>query len=403
MNKSVAIIGGGPAGLMAAETAIQAGFAVTVYEQMPSLSRKFLMAGRGGLNLTHTMPKDKFLSQYGEAEDWLEPMINAFRPQALHDWSGELGEPAFVGSSGRVFPKSFKTSPLLRAWLRRLDDAGVEFRVRHTWRGWNEEGALLFDHEGMEVAVNADSTVLALGGGSWAKLGSNGHWTEILEGKDIAIEPLLPSNMGFKAQWSEILKERFSGQAVKNVSLSFEGVEARGDLMITQQGIEGGAAYALSSKIRDRLLTDGYAVATVDLRPDLSAENLFAKLEKTKKSLSLTSKLKRLGLSPSAVALLREQPLSGKKPAQIVELIKLLPFEIIGFQPIDRAISSAGGVALSEVNDDLMLNKMPGVFVAGEMLDWEAPTGGFLLQACFATGKQAGAGVAQWLESVEEL
>jgi uncharacterized flavoprotein (TIGR03862 family) len=397
MSKTLVIIGGGPAGLMAAEVAIDAGLSVSVYEQMPSLGRKFLMAGRGGLNLSHSMASEPFMAQYGESGNWLRPMIEAFNPHALKTWSEGLGQPVFIGSSGRIFPESFKTSPLLRAWLRWLDEKGVSFHLKHRWLGWNEQGQLKFDHEGRDVVVQTDATVLALGGGSWAKLGSNGLWQEILQTNGVMVDPLEPSNMGFHVFWSEVLKERFAGQPIKNVDLKFEDQHSRGDLMITAEGIEGGAVYALSGTIRDSLVENKPVELLVDLRPDLDAESLQAKFEKLKKSLSLSNKLRRIGLSPPAIALLREQALASLSVGQLMALIKAVPLKITASQPIDRAISSAGGVRLDEVDENLMLKTVPSVFVAGEMLDWEAPTGGFLLQACFATGRKAGEGVVIFL------
>jgi uncharacterized flavoprotein (TIGR03862 family) len=392
--KSIAIIGGGPAGLMAAEMASLKGHKVTIYERMPSVARKFLMAGRGGLNLTHSMPMDKFIKNYGSASNWLAPLIDDFGPAALWNWCQELEQETFVGSSGRIFPKAMKASPLLRAWIGRLDAQGVEFKLRHQWQGWTEDGQLSFLHAGQEVTVEADATVLAMGGGSWAKLGSDGNWVDRLRETGVSVAPLVPSNVGLKVEWSELFKEKWQGHPIKNTRLSLGEHSARGEVMVTAEGIEGGATYALSPFVREELEKKGTAVVTLDLRADHAVGKIMERLNATKKSLSLTNKLKKaVGLPAIAASLLREIDIAGKSHEELAVLLKAFPITITGSEPIDRAISSAGGVKLHQLDETLMFKKMPGVYAVGEMLDWEAPTGGFLLQACFATGHRVGCAI----------
>ena len=381
MKPTAAVIGGGPAGLMAAEVLAAGGCAVTVYERMPTVGRKLLMAGRGGLNLTHSEPRDAFLSRYGAARDWLMPMLDAFPPSALRAWCASLGEETFVGSSGRVFPKSFKASPLLRAWLRRLDALGVRIETRRRWLGWDAQGALSFDSH---APVRADATVLALGGASWPRLGSDGAWVDILGRRGVAISSLRPANCGFEVDWSDHIRDRFAGQPLKRIALSFAGQRVRGEAMVTAHGLENGAVYALSAPLREAIARDGRAVVEVDLLPDLDESDVRRRLAEPRGARSLSTILRRIGLSPAGVALLRETKL-GVTPADIAARIKAVPVIVLMARPIERAISTAGGIAPNEVNDSLMLRRMPGVFVAGEMLDWEAPTGGYLLQASFAT------------------
>lgn len=397
----VVVIGGGPAGLMAAEALSAAGASVTVHDRMPSFGRKFLMAGRGGLNLTHSEPQDRFIRRYGPASERLRGVIDAFPPKALVRWAEDLGQPTFVGSSGRVFPKAMKASPLLREWLKRLEAQGVAFRLRSTWAGWTEAGALAFTGPAGEETVQADAVILALGGGSWAKLGSDGRWTTTLQAAGARIAPFRPSNVGFIVSWSDVFKERFAGTPLKAVGLSFGVRQVKGEIMLSAYGLEGGGIYALSSPLRDVVEGQGRAVVEIDLRPDLSAAQLENKLARGRKGESVANLLRKtLNLSPAAIGLLREAcglnlPSS---PAALSALIKAAPVTLTGCAPMDRAISTAGGVSFDSVDDELMLKARPGVFLAGEMLDWEAPTGGYLLQACFATGRAAALGALAYLK-----
>ncbi|WP_441244860.1 TIGR03862 family flavoprotein [Tardiphaga sp. 768_D3_N2_1] len=389
---------------MAAEVLSRGGAAVTVYDAMPSAGRKFLMAGRGGLNLTHSEPLPEFLRRYGTAEAWLAPVVSAFTPQALRDWSEALGQPTFVGSSGRVFPQAFKASPLLRAWLRRLDESGVQFAFRHRWTGWDGEGRLNFQTPDGSRAVVCKSVVLALGGASWPRLGSDGAWVDMLAAKGVGIAPLRPANSGFTIAWSEIFKDRFEGQPLKGVALSFAAHSARGEAMVTRTGIEGGGIYALSSVLREAVIADGKATLHVALRPDLNPGDLTTKLAASRGKQSFSNFLRKaIHLSPVAIGLLQEVAiaegiqLASLSPEKLAALINAVPIDLTGVAPIARAISTAGGISFDEVDDAFMLKRMPGTFVAGEMLDWEAPTGGYLLQASFATGAVAGEGVLRFL------
>jgi uncharacterized flavoprotein (TIGR03862 family) len=398
--KVVAIVGGGPAGLMAAEVLAAAGAKVTVYDRMPSVGRRFLMAGRGGLNLTHSEPIEAFLTRYGETAPRLAPLIEAFPPSALVAWAEGLGQPTFVGSSGRVFPKALKASPLLRAWLARLRDLGVEFRTRHDWQGWNAAGALTFKTPDGETGASPDATILALGGASWPKLGSTGAWAAILAEAGVAVSPLKPANAGFDVAWSEIVRDRFGGHPLKGVALTFGRVRVRGEAMVTRHGLEGGAVYALSAALRDAIAAQGSAKLWIDLRPDARAEELAAKLALQPAHQSLANRLRKgLHMTPLETNILREA--HGKDlpsdPAALAQAIKGAPLTLTGTRPIERAISTAGGVAFNAVDEHLMLTTRPGVFVAGEMLDWEAPTGGYLLQASFASGVAAARGALRRL------
>jgi uncharacterized flavoprotein (TIGR03862 family) len=389
----VAIIGGGPAGLMAAEVIAAAGVAVTLFERMPSVGRKLLMAGRGGLNLTHSEPLDRFRARYGDASAWMGPLLDAFPPQALIGWCEGLGQPTFVGSSGRVFPKAMKASPLLRAWIRRLEGLGVRFVMQARWTGWNETGALTFA-DGSTYA--ADAVLLALGGASWPRLGADGGWTALLP--DIQIAPLRPANCGFAVEWSAIFRDRFAGTPLKRIALSLGDRTVEGEAMITAKGVEGGAVYALSAPARETIARDGSASLRIDLRPDMTLATLAERLDEgSRGSASLSSFLrKRAGLAPVAVGLIQEARHAGQtKP--LPALVKSLPLRLTAPFGLARAISTAGGIARSELDERLMLKKRPGVFAAGEMLDWEAPTGGYLLQGCMATGVAAGRGVLAWL------
>jgi uncharacterized flavoprotein (TIGR03862 family) len=396
----VAVIGGGPAGLRTAETLAKAGIKVTIYDRMPSMARKFLMAGRGGLNLTHSESLPDFVARYGKAADWMAPLITQFSPGDLRAWCEGLGQETFVGSSGRVFPKSLKASPLLRAWLRRLDRLGVTFAPRHEWRGWDAAGNLSFSHDGNLVSVHADAVLLALGGASWPRLGSDGGWADILRGEKIVIEPLRPANCGFVVPWSETFAAKFAGTPVKPVTLSFDGRNLQGEIMITQRGLEGGAIYALSTALRDAIDTKGKAILNIDLRPGLNIGDLATKLDAPRGSQSLSNWLRKIsGLHPAAIGLLRES--AGKDlpqtPDRLAALIKNAPIRLTATAEITRAISSAGGIARDELDDNFMLKKKPGVFIAGEMLDWEAPTGGYLLQGCFSTAVAAAKGITTYL------
>jgi uncharacterized flavoprotein (TIGR03862 family) len=389
---------------MAAEAVSEAGLRVTVYDVMPSAGRKFLMAGRGGLNLTHSEPLDAFLERYREARPRLEAAIRALPPDGLRQWAEALGQPTFIGSSGRVFPQAFKASPLLRAWLRRLDASGVQFKLRHRWRGWDEEGRLVFDTPEGPHVVEARATVLALGGASWSRLGSDGGWVELLATKGVTVSPLRPANCGFVVEWSNIFRDRFEGQPLKGVALTFAPHLVRGEAIITRSGLEGGAIYALSAELRETIAERGEATLHIALRPDLKKAELVARLSAQRGKQSFANFLRKAAqLAPPAIGLLQEAAANMKlmlpslSPDALAALINAVPVRLTGAAPITRAISSAGGIAFDELDDDFMLRRLPGVFAAGEMLDWEAPTGGYLLQACFATGMAAGRGVLKWL------
>jgi uncharacterized flavoprotein (TIGR03862 family) len=384
----IAVVGGGPAGLMAAEVLAAAGQAVTVFDRMPSLGRKLLIAGRGGLNLTHTEPLDRFLSRYGRARSAIEPAVAAFPPDALRAWCEGLGQPTVVGSSGRVFPQAWKASPLLRAWLQRLGGLGVQVRTGHRWTGWDGDRLRFETAEGV-VAVDADAVVLALGGASWPRLGSDGAWVPVLEGAGVPVAPLRAANAGFLCSWSEPFR-RFAGEPLKRIAATFGGRTVRGEATITEYGIEGGAIYALSGPLREAIEAHGEATLVLDLRPDLDAAAIAPRLGGG--GVSMANALRRAGLSQAAASLVREIP--GTRP--LAERIKAVPLRLTGVRPIGRAISTAGGVRFAGLNG-AMLRARPGVFVAGEMLDWEAPTGGYLLQACFATGRAAGLQALEWL------
>lgn len=400
----VAIIGAGPAGLMAAEVLAQGGARVTVFDAMPSVGRKFLMAGRGGLNLTHSEPLPSFLTRYREAVPQLAAAIEAFPPDKLREWCEALGQPTFVGSSGRVFPKALKSSPLLRAWLRRLDASGVLFLLRHRWIGWDENGRLLFQTPEGQRAVEARATVLALGGASWPRLGSDGGWVTTLGAKGVKISPLRPANCGFTVAWSDIFRDRFEGEPLKGVALSFGAHSVRGEAMITRNGIEGGAIYALSADLREAILSSGQAALRIALRPDLKINDLIARLSAPRGKQTFSNWLRKAAqLSPVAIGLLQETAkaagisLSSLSPEDLAKLINAVRVQLTGIAGIARAISTAGGIAFEELDADFMIRRVRGVFAAGEMLDWEAPTGGYLLQACFATGAAAGRGALKWL------
>jgi uncharacterized flavoprotein (TIGR03862 family) len=386
---------------MAAEVLARGGAHVTVYDRMPSVGRKFLLAGRGGLNLTHSEELDDLLARYGDAAARLRPAIEAFSPAALRAWCEGLGQKTFVGSSGRVFPQTMKSSPLLRAWLRRLGGEGVAFELRHHWRGWDDDGRFLFTTPKGDVAAVADAVVLALGGASWPRLGSDGGWVEALAKGGIGIAPLRPANCGFVVHWSDVFRSRFEGQPLKRIELSFGGRTVRGEALITQTGLEGGGIYALAGALRDAIAASGEATLAIDLRPDLTQAELERRLGAPRGKQSFSTFLRKAAkLSPAAIGLLREAdsaPAPSSNASALAARIKAVRIGLRGVAPIARAISSAGGVAFDEIDAHFMLRRHPGAFVAGEMLDWEAPTGGYLLQATFATGAAAGSGVLTWL------
>jgi uncharacterized flavoprotein (TIGR03862 family) len=400
----VAVVGAGPAGLMAAETLAAAGAAVTVFDRMARPGRKFLLAGRGGLNLTHSEPFERFVARYGAAADFLRPALAAFPPAALRAWAEGLGQETFVGTSGRVFPKAMKASPLLRAWLRRLDAAGVSFVPGRRWTGWDASGALAFvdaagPGAGTRHELAAEAAILALGGASWPHLGADGAWTAILERAGVEITPLAPANCGFTVAWSEVFRRRFAGAPLKNVAIAFAGRRARGEAVVTDKGIEGGAVYALAGALRDSIAAGGPATVAIDLRPDMAAEALARRLASVRGKPSLADRLRKAGFAPVAAGLLRE-PDGRAPPAEPLALaarLKSVPVRLEAPFGLARAISSAGGIALSALDQRYMLRARPGVFAAGEMLDWEAPTGGYLLQACLATGIAAARGAIAWL------
>lgn len=408
-QKTVAIIGGGPAGLMAAEVIASAGHAVSVYDAMPSVGRKFLLAGVGGMNITHAEPKADFLSRY-TANNQFTNSLNAFDADTLRNWVHGLGIETFVGTSGRVFPKEMKAAPLLRAWLHRLRELGIKIYPRHRWLGWGENKSLLFSaHEEGAIttkSITADAVLLALGGASWQRLGSDGAWVPLLRELDVQVSELVPSNCGFDAQWSELLREQFSGEPLHGVGLSCIDAQGRtrsilSEAIISAYGIEGTGIYALSKELREQIEQQGSAILNIDLLPDLSLEKIIQRLNKPREKNSMSNFLrKQLNLSPVKVALLRE--LTAKKTYEKTELlaraIKKLSLTLTATRPIDEAISSAGGVIAKELDSVFMLKKLPGIFCAGEMLDWDAPTGGYLLTGCFASGRTAGQGVVNYLK-----
>jgi uncharacterized flavoprotein (TIGR03862 family) len=398
----VAVIGAGPAGLMAAETLAAGGAWVEVFEAMRSVGRKFLLAGRGGLNLTHSEAEAPFRARYGAAEPALTKALQAFGADALRAWAAELGIHTFVGTSGRVFPHDLKAAPLLRAWLQRLRAAGVVFHTRHRWTGWDDAGQLLFDTPAGEQRVRPDATVLALGGASWRRLGSDGAWLPWLQARGVLVNPFKPSNCGFDVAvpWSAFLRERFAGQPVKPVVARFGGQRQQGEFVLTDSGVEGSLVYAFSAPLREAIARDGQAVWMLDLLPSHSAEQVGVEVARPRGGRSLATHLKsRLGIQGLKLALLHE--LLGAdamhEPAHLAAGLKALPLTLGATRPLDEAISTAGGVAFEALEASGMLRALPGVFCAGEMLDWEAPTGGYLLTACFATGKAAADGTLSWL------
>ena len=406
---AAAVIGGGPAGLMAAEVLAEAGCTVELFDAMPSVGRKFLLAGKGGLNLTHGEPLPAFTQRYGARAPQVARWLEALSPSALRDWAAALGIPTFVGSSGRVFPQDLKAAPLLRAWLHRLRERGVVFHMRHRWLGWNEAGALRLVSPLGERAIAARATVLALGGASWQRLGSDGAWVPWLRDEGVDVAPLRPANCGFEIQrpdgtpgWSAHLRQHFGGAPIKPVALRCEGFERQGEFVLSDYGVEGSLVYAASALLRDAIARDGRATLTLDLLPAFGAERVAREVAHPRGSRSLSSHLKsRLGLAGAKMALLHEllAPAALADPARLAAAIKALPLTLTAARPIIEAISSAGGVRLEALDPQLMLRERPGVFCAGEMLDWEAPTGGYLLQACLASGRVAGRGAMQWLDA----
>jgi uncharacterized flavoprotein (TIGR03862 family) len=417
----VVIIGGGPAGLMAAQVLSEAGRKVHVFDAMPSVGRKFLLAGKGGLNLTHSESADAFSGRFGARRNAIDAVLKDFDAQALQQWALDLGVPTFVGTSGRVFPTDMKAAPLLRAWLQRLrhpadplTGAAVEFHMRHRWTGWDADQFLTFETPQAEVKIKASAVILALGGGSWSRLGSNGAWVQLLAAKGVAVAPLLPSNCGFDVSggWSPFFKERFAGQPFKSVAISIAAdggnlkFQRKGEFVATETGVEGSLIYAASSVLRDAILHTGEASFYLDLLPDMPLEKVAKEISHPRGSRSLSNHLKsRLHLDGIKTAILHERlPKSvfedaHANPQILANAIKALPIHLQAFRPIDEAISSAGGVLFEVLNADLMLEQMHGVFCAGEMLDWEAPTGGYLLNASMATGRRAAAGVLQYQRS----
>lgn len=399
----VAVIGGGPAGLMAAEALAGAGMAVQVFDAMPSVGRKFLLAGVGGMNITHSEPYPAFVSRYAERRNEIDALLRDLDADALRQWIHGLGIETFVGTSGRVFPRDMKAAPLLRAWLKRLRDSGVVIHTRHRWLGWNDDGTLRIAYPQGELRLHADAVVLALGGGSWARLGSDGSWQPLLAERGVDISPLRPSNCGFEVEgWSALLKEKFAGAPLKNIALSVPGSTPRkGEFILTVQGVEGSLVYAWSAAVREAIHRDGRATLLLDLLPDRPVDKVAQALAKPRGSRSMAKHLQgQLGIDGVKAALLREltDQATFANPTSLAKAIKALPIELVRTRPLDEAISSAGGVRFEGVDEGLMLKQVPGVFCAGEMLDWEAPTGGYLLTACFASGLRAGKAAVAWLE-----
>lgn len=397
-NSNFAIIGGGPAGLAAAELLAQHGHDVTIYEAMPTPARKFLMAGKSGLNITHNEEFDQFKSRYGRATAALAPALDDLMPMDIRRWANEMGAETFVGSSGRVFPKAMKASPLLRNWLGRLNDLNVTLKTRHRWAGFDGEKLVFNTPEGM-VKAQHDGTILALGGTSWPRLGGNGDWIEYLNQLDIDIAPVQPANCGFVVEWSDHFKEKFAGAPIKSVGATSDFGTQLGEFVISKNGVEGSLIYHHSAALRDAITEKGRNELVLDLVPGQNVEKLITRLEKQKPKQSLSNLLRKgAKLTGAKAALVREvQPDASKRtPAELAQLIKALPLPIVSPQPITHAISSAGGVKWDEMDSNYMLKKRPGLFVAGEMIDWEAPTGGYLITACLATGRAAASGLMQW-------
>jgi uncharacterized flavoprotein (TIGR03862 family) len=399
----IAIIGAGPAGLIAAEQLATAGCRVHVYDRMPTPGRKLLIAGHGGLNLTHSEPLEIFLTRYGPAQHWLEPSIRAFPPQALRAWCEGLGEETFIGSSGRVFPRRMKAAPLLRAWMQRLQTLGVTYHPRHRWVGWNHQTLTFATDAGETIHASPAATLLALGGASWPRLGSDAAWVPLLAQAGVEMQPFQPANGGFCVPWSGYFRDRFAGKPLKPVAVSHGDATRQGEAMITSQGLEGGVIYALSASIRSAIMAQGRAVIQLDLRPGMAMDALAQKLRTPRGGKSLSRHLRGAGFSPLTVALLREaipaEQLATASAEALAGWLKSLPLTLTATAGIARAISSAGGITHTAVDEHFMLRDLPGVFVAGEMLDWEAPTGGYLLQACFSTGIAAAKGMRHYTKT----
>jgi uncharacterized flavoprotein (TIGR03862 family) len=399
-KRQIAIVGGGPAGLMAAETLAQTGHAVTICDAMPTVARKFLLAGKSGLNITHAEDYARFVTRFGSANDWLRGALDLMTPDDIRAWAAELGTETFVGTSGRVFPKAMKASPLLRAWLKRLEAQGVRIQTRHRWTGFNGK-ALTFDTPDGPVLIEPDATLFALGGASWPRLGSDAAWVALLRAKGVAIRDLLPANCGFDCDFSEVFNSRFSGAPVKSVKATSAAGTTQGEFVISRGGIEGSLIYAHAAALRDALIETGHAALLLDLAPGRDEARLARDLARQDAKASFSTRMKKAtGLDGVKLALLREiEPDASRLPAEaLTRLIKTLPLPVTRTRPIAEAISSAGGVTFDAVDPHFMLKALPGIFVAGEMLDWEAPTGGYLLTACFSTGKAAAKGMATWLE-----
>ena len=403
LQKKVIIVGGGPAGLMSAQIIASAGHQVKIYDAMPNFGRKFLLAGRGGLNLTHSQSFEKFVKNYFENQDWLEPCIKEFDANDLQKWCHELGQETFVGSSGRVFPKSMKTSPLLRNWLRKLDNLGVKFFPNHQWLGFDNQDLIFKNRENNLIHEKSDATLLALGGASWPQLGSNGKWVDILSNYDVKIAKLEPANCGFMVNWSDYFKQKFAGTPLKSIAITHNNINHKGEFVITKNGIEGNAVYALSSYLRETIKKDGKAILYLDLRPEMSLENLEKKLAIQNKK-SFSNYLQKAGFANYTNSLLREliglDKINNANSHELANYLKNLPITLIATSDINRAISSAGGIKKESFDDNFMLKNLAGVFAVGEMLDWEAPTGGYLLQACFSTAIRASKGVLKFLEKM---
>jgi uncharacterized flavoprotein (TIGR03862 family) len=398
-GKQIAIIGGGPAGLMAAEVLADTGHAVTVYDSMPTVARKFLLAGKSGLNITHSEDYARFVTRFGAASEHLRSALDGFRPEDIHAWAKALGTETFVGSSGRVFPKAMKASPLLRAWLRRLEVLGVELRVRHRWTGFTEDGYVFATPQGSKI-VRCDGVLLALGGASWPRLGSDATWMPWLRAKGVGIVDFRAANCGFDVDWSAPFRERFAGAPLKSVMATSDAGSFPGEMVMTQHGIEGSLVYAHSAALRDRIQEEGAATLTLDLMPGRTENRLSKDFARQTAKASLSTRLRKgAGIEGVKAAILRELAGPGDlhDPEQLARLIKALPVPVVRPRPIAEAISSAGGIGWGSVDSSYMLNALPGVFVAGEMLDWEAPTGGYLLTACLATGRAAALGLNAWL------